>query len=376
VKIALVLEKFDPHKGGLENWTWQFAQQLHRRGFDVHIVAFEFDRSLSRQGITLHPLERVASRLDGAAAMERYLRTQQFDIIHDMGCGWYADIFHPHGGSTVAHCEHNLMRIPRWRQIRFWREKRYREAAEIERRQHASTRSLFITVSRMVQRHFAAFHQLPPDRMRLIYNGVDTERFSPDQRPVHRDAMRRQLGIAHETLFLMLAHNLQLKNAATFIKAAAKLSSKGDAIHLLIAGCKNPQPFIKLAERLGASRIVTFLNQVDDPIPCYAAADVLVHPTWYDPCSLVTLEAWACGLPVITTTFNGASELMTNGKEGHVLSAPDNIADLVAKMEALCDQETRKQMGAAARELALLHPLELQTNEVIDLYQALSREKL
>ena len=44
-------------------------------------------------------------------------------------------------------------------------------------------------------------------------------------------------------------------------------------------------------------------------MPYYAAADLYVHPTFYDPCSLVVLEAAACGLPIITSRYNGAAEL-------------------------------------------------------------------
>ena len=47
-----------------------------------------------------------------------------------------------------------------------------------------------------------------------------------------------------------------------------------------------------------------------------------MQPTYYDPCSLVVLEALACGLPVITTAQNGASELLTDGVDGYVLTAP------------------------------------------------------
>ena len=92
----------------------------------------------------------------------------------------------------------------------------------------------------------------------------------------------------------------------------------------VIAGGKKPQRFAKLAEKLGIAHAVTFLGLVD-PVPYYAAADVFVHPTWYDPCSLVTLEASSSGLPVITSRFNGAAELMIHGKEGFVLPDPGDV---------------------------------------------------
>jgi UDP-glucose:(heptosyl)LPS alpha-1,3-glucosyltransferase len=373
VKIGLVLEKFDPQMGGLEHWTWQFAQQLLARGHEVHIIAFETNPTAVQSGLILHRLEMPRSRLDRAAAIERHLRTLALDVIHDMGCGWYADLFHPHGGSTVALWEHNLMRIPRWRQIRFWRERRYREMAEVEKRQLTGSKATIVTVSKMVQTHFETFHGVPRDRMRLIYNGVDLEHFSPVHCEHLRAAARQDLGIRDEVLFVMLAHNLLLKNATALLKAAARLIQAGHSIRVLIAGGKRPKPFIELARKLRIDRQVIFREAKEDPRPYYAAADVFVHPTWYDPCSLVVLEAWACALPVITTRYNGASELTSDGKNGFILSKPDDIPALTTLMENLLAPQLRQQIGAAARELALNHSFEKQTTQFLELYEEIRR---
>jgi UDP-glucose:(heptosyl)LPS alpha-1,3-glucosyltransferase len=375
VKIGLVLEKFDPHMGGLEHWTWQFALRLLRRNYEVHVIAFEVDPAATQSGLILHRLEMPHSRLERAHVLERHLRTLDLDVIHDMGCGWYADLFHPHGGSTIALWEHNLMRIPRWRQIRFWRERRYREMAEIERRQLACSDAAIVTVSKMVQHHFETLHHLPKERMRLIYNGVDLEQFSPAHRPLHRAATRKDLRVKDEVLFLMLAHNLLLKNATALLQAAERLLKAGHPIRVLIAGGKRPKPFIKLAERLGIAQCVTFREPLEDPTSYYAAADVFVHPTWYDPCSLVTLEASASALPVITTRYNGASELMSDGKEGYILDKPDDVPSLASMMEKLLDGELREKMGIAGRELVSNHSFEHQTTEVLELYDEIVRKK-
>lgn len=378
MKIGLVLEKFDPQKGGLEHWTWQFSQSLLSRGHEVHVIAFEFHPCVADEArITAHRMERPRSRLERAAALETRLCSLQFDVIHDMGSGWYADIFHPHGGSTVALWEHNLMRIPKWRQIRFWRERRYRELAEIERRQHLRSSALIIAVSRMVQRHFETLHRVPAERLRLLYNGVDCARFSPAHREKHREPMHTQFGIKpNETLFLMLAHNLLLKNAPALIRAAAHLSATGNPVRVVIAGGKKTERFMQLAGKLGGLQSVSFLGQVDDPVPLYSAADVFVHPTWYDPCSLVTLEACASALPVITTRFNGASELMSDDTEGYVLERPDDVATLASHMEKLHrDEPLRKRMGEGGRALALRHSFEAQTEAFLRLYEEVIRAK-
>ena len=377
MKIGLVIEQFDPMRGGAEHWTWQFARSLVRRGHEVHVVAFGFHDAIANDDVITHQLAMPESRLDRAAAIAAALPALNFDIVHDMGVGWSADIIQPHAGSTKALWEHNLMRIPKWRQIRFWREKRYRELEEIERRQHANQNALIVAVSRMLAGNFETFDHLPPERIRVIYNGVDIERFTPAQRDTHRAATRRELGIGDEVLFLMLAHNLLLKNAEATIRAAAKLAAGGSRLRVVISGGKKPQRFIKLAQKLKIPHVVTFLGLVD-AVPYYAAADVFVHPTWYDPCSLVTLEASSCGLPVITTRFNGASELMTDSKEGFVLEHPDDIASLASRMHDLLQSKQREKMGAAGRAFAMQHTFEEQTTKFLELYHEIvsTRERL
>ena len=75
-------------------------------------------------------------------------------------------------------------------------------------------------------------------------------------------------------------------------------------------------PYRRLARSLGIAQTVHFLGFHSDIRECYAASDFFVLPTYYDPCSLVVLEALACGLPVITTLQNGAGELITDGRAG------------------------------------------------------------
>ncbi|HEY2124227.1 MAG TPA: glycosyltransferase family 4 protein [Chthoniobacterales bacterium] len=368
MKIGLVLENFDPTRGGLENWTWQFARRLLSLGHEAHIVAFDAYDGAEKEGAVLHLLEKRKSRLERASALAAKLPAMGFDVVHDMGIGWAADIIQPHAGSTIALWEQNLLRIPKWRQIRFWREKRYREQEEIERRQHANERALIVTVSEMLAREFQSLHHLAPSRIRVIANGVYPQKFTPLDREKYRAETRRHLGVGDEVLFLGLAHNLLQKNAEATIRAAAKLAASGVALRVVIGGGKRPQRFLKLAKKLGISHLVTFLGVID-PIPCYAAADVFVHPTWYDPCSLVTLEASSCGLPVITSRCNGAAEFMTDGVEGFVLDDPADVAALAARMKRLLEPAEREKMGAAGRALALRHTFDQQTARFVDLYE-------
>ena len=105
---------------------------------------------------------------------------------------------------------------------------------------------------------------------------------------------------------------------------------------------------------------------MDDTAPYYGAADAYVHPTWYDPCSLVVLEALAAGLPVLTTRFNGASELMDGQGAGPVLDAPRPVAALADALARLLDAEARAEMSVAARRVAADHSQERNFREMLD----------
>ena len=83
-------------------------------------------------------------------------------------------------------------------------------------------------------------------------------------------------------------------------------------------------------------RFISWVS-IRDVEDCYWSSDFFVQPTYYDPCSLVVMEALACGLPVITTAQNGASELMANGREGYVLSSPRARGELIAALEHMTD---------------------------------------
>jgi UDP-glucose:(heptosyl)LPS alpha-1,3-glucosyltransferase len=121
---------------------------------------------------------------------------------------------------------------------------------------------------------------------------------------------------------------------------------------LVVAG-GNPDAFwTGLAAKHGVASHVHFLKYISDITPVYAAADAIVHPTRWDACSLVTLEGLAAGLPVITTTMNGAAELISHGRDGLVFSDPEDTIALASHMRGLLDPKERQVIGARARQTA------------------------
>ena len=376
MRIALVIPEFDPSRGGAERWTYDFAGQLVARGHEVHVVAERF--ADVPEGVAAHRVESRAGgwsrRLSFAAEAEAALRRLDCEIVHDMGHGWYGNVFLPHGGTRQGSFRQNLL----WQgRVAGWLKRagagvlpRYRTFRKLEERQYRCDGSrLFVALSEMVKRDMVRYHGVPDDLVRVVYNGVDTERFSPVHRARDRDAVRRRLGVGSETLFLLVAHNFRLKGLFPLIEAMGLLAREGHGVRLAVVGRSNPRSFIAQARRQGCQSRVAFLGDAGDPVPLYAAADVYVQPTFYDPCSLVVLEALASGLPVITSVYNGAGELLTPPREGYVLNDPADVRELAGRMRELLERERREEAGGAARRLAEAHSVGTNTEQLLAVYR-------
>jgi len=165
-----------------------------------------------------------------------------------------------------------------------------------------------------------------------------------------------------------VAHNFKLKGVGTLIRATACLRRELP-VRTVIVGKAGPGKYRRLAGSLGVSDRVHFAGPTAAVDSFYAAADVYCQPTWYDPCSLVVLEALACGLPVITTRFNGAGELLTQEREGYVMADPADHEELARCVRELADEAARWRAGEAARKLALQHTLEENFEQMLEVFR-------
>jgi len=374
MRIGLALRQFDPRRGGAEQWTTQLATQLLARGHEVHVVAERFGEQTREMSIAAHRLHGFRSRTDFAAAAQARLLSLSLDVIHDMGSGWCCDVFQPHAGSLAALQRRKLKTVAPWLRplkSRFDRLLlRHREFRALLERQYLDDGRFLVALSQKVAVDFQRFHGVHPRRIRLIYNGVDTERFCPRLRNSYRRRIRRRLGVADDALLILIVtHNFRLKGVPMLLRAVKSLKKRKMPVHLAVVGGKRLGGWIGSARRLGIERVVSFVGSVDDTVPYYAAADLYVHPTFYDACSLVVLEALSSGLPVVTSAQNGAGELMTEGIEGYVIPDPADLGELLGRIELLFDADLRRRMGEAARRLALKHTLSRNVDQVLEVYE-------
>lgn len=374
MKIGLVISKFNPQRGGAEQWTYDFAARLLARGHEVHVISMAFSEQARALPLVAHCLEPGLGRIRFAEAAEAKLRTLCLDVIHDMGMGWYCDVLTLHGGAWQASTEGKSRSLPRWllplKQASLFILPRYRIFRRLSSRQFAEPSRIIVALSRMVAEDLVRYYPVRPEQIRLVYNGVDTERFSPVHRSRYRDAMRAEWGISEdEVVYVFVGNDFHRKGLLPAVRAVGRLRGEGHPVRLLVVGGK---PYRRIAYMLRRDRTagaVQFTGQVADPVPFYAAADAFVLPTLYDPCSLSVLEAAACGLPCITTRFNGAGELLTDGHQGYILSDPCDDRQLAERMRRLLDGALRSRMGEAARRLMLQHTLDHNCDQIAAIYE-------
>jgi UDP-glucose:(heptosyl)LPS alpha-1,3-glucosyltransferase len=378
MRIGIVIDEFDPARGGMEEWCRQFVAALAQQGHQLHLVSQRFGEMTLRGQVERHLLPRAKSRMDFSESAEWQVQRLNLDVVHDMGAGWNCDVFQPHGGSHCAWLARRLDMYPAWygsikRTIDGWLP-RQRDYLQHCRRQFEVLQrdgTTFIALANTVANDFNRFHNVRPEQIAVVYNGVDCKRYTPDHRAVHRDAVRRRLGIKDEALLLLLAtHNFRRKGVPELLTAAARLAANGRPVHVAIVGRGRLSQWRHKAAQLGVSDQTTFVGGVSDMIPYYAAADAYVHPTYYDQCSLVILEAAASGLPIVTTRRdNGTAEMFREGDEILTVNDPRDADDLYECVDALYDDRLRTKLAIGARKVAERHPFERNVAEIMGLYE-------
>jgi len=365
VKISLAIFRGNPQLGGAERYTGDLAAALARRGHRVTLVSSEFGEAIAGVEFIKIPLKsstrtgRYGDYLDG---LEAHLAKNQPDIVHAMLPVRQCNVYHPHAGLAKLAATADLASRLNRKRLRF---------ARVERELLSGPRPpVVLCLSDEVKKLVRQTYPKLPLKLEKLFNAVDLEKFDPLKRREARGEIRRRFGISDsEVVALFISQNFLLKGLPQTIEAIAGMPEIQKP-RLIVVGKEDPKPHQKLAEKLGVARHVIFAGTTTAADDFYRAADFFVLPTRRDQCSLVVLEALAMGLPVISTIFNGACEIMADGRDGFVLNSATNVAALAEAMEQLTDPETRAAMHAACRQLRPELSYETHLNRLEWIYES------
>lgn len=290
---------------------------------------------------------------------------QGFDIVHIQG----ADA--PVGNVVTAHCCNVAMEAASGGRQSLRRRLNYTLGAVVERYclTKPSTR-MVIAVSHKVKTEIEHLYRVNPKRVVVIPHGVDLERFSPRARFVWRKRVRNRLGLADDDfMILFVGGNYRLKGFIQLLQAARNIEQR---LKIVAVGVVPDQFLARLLDRSGYESQVVVVGPTAEIVPYYGAADCFVLPTFYDTFSLATLEAMACGLPVIVSRMAGVAEILTNGVDALLLQSPRDVEELTKKLSWLVtDEALRIRLGENARKTAEQHSWDIVTEQTLQVYSQL-----
>ena len=401
MRVAIIQERVDTRRGGAETSTLEMARRLAELDARVTVVCADdepagkpgssssIDEAGSHVRIERIPavgpskLRRTIAYVRGA---DSYCREQRFQIVHAITPCFSANVYQPRSGlyreslrqSTAMYANPASRALRRWLR-RFNYRQRFLMLAEralLSDTQPPWIASVSRYVLEQVRRCFPTF---PLERAPIVLNGVDIQPGTADEQARWRRLVREELKIGDATpLVLFVGHNFKLKGLRELIDAAAwdraNCTPQRPPWAIAVVGHGDARRYRLQAKRRGLANAVSFLGARDEVRPLYAAADALAHPTWFDPCSRVVLEALACGLPVVTTQFNGAADAIDDGRTGVVIETPRDVGALAHGIAAALDGRMRAQLAAGAIALRERLSMARHARELRELYERVFRE--
>jgi glycosyltransferase involved in cell wall biosynthesis len=392
MRICLLTYRGNPYSGGQGIYIYYLAREFQRMGHEVEVIASPPFPEIS-EGVVLHRLkslsvyhpesslrtnllkvrnpadlyevgathegmfvEPLTFSLRAYAKLKELCKERRFDIIHDnqsLGYGLLlmkrlripviATIHHPLPIDREADLEQANGLRDRWRIRKFY--SFIRMQAFVSRRLER-----IITVSQSAAKKTEYFFKLPAEKLRVVYNGIDTQMYTRNEKASQKRDGLIMVGNTDDrkkgVLYLLKA--LQLLE-----KDGLKLTIVDDAErHSTYADDAGPLPSygLKLVRKLNLDGLVHFTGRLtrEELVQHYSAAQIAVVPSLYEGFGLPAAEAMSCGTPVIASTGGALPEVV--GDAGMLV--PSGRADALAAAirQLLNDEQAQQRMREAGRK--------------------------
>jgi glycosyltransferase involved in cell wall biosynthesis len=413
MKIAIIIEHFDPARGGAERFAVWLARQLAQRGHEVHVVCHDAKRpihplraahqgsshdaarsehSLGQpepvipEGVHVHRLRGfklstgMGFRLFGRRA-RLWCKRHRPDVAHSITVAWAGDLYHPQAGvyqgiqaqAIAARNTKSDMTLKRWL-MRLSSKQRTLLALEqraVRPRSEGGPWKIF-SLSQMMSEEFFRYYNVGEGRLIRL----DNPRMDGLPELVGLDAARARFrahyGLAETDLVAaFVGHDFRRKGLRWAVETIA-FSHKN--WKLLVVGLGKCREYVEQAQRLGLSDRVKFVGPTRDMHQVYAAADALLLPTFYDSFGFVGIEALSYGLPVISTRFLGCAPVISENHLGTIVQSPKDVAAMAKALDGLpAGGPARIELAQRARDASAGMTGEEFMRQTLEVYEQLCR---
>jgi UDP-glucose:(heptosyl)LPS alpha-1,3-glucosyltransferase len=388
MKVAIITEQSEVSLGGAERSVFEMGSALITNGIDVTVLAA---KGTSHTKWVKPLCEDVAGKRVSLSiftgALRKHLAQNQYDVIHSILPIEFADVYQPRSGSCPAAIERNAaayensMVAAFKRATSFFNFRRGELAASERRLCKNQDGPVVAALSKYVAEQFRHYYGLSESRIVIVANGVKTDKSADPSEfaQIKKDILANYGGGVKPVFFLFAGHNFRRKGLRPLIKAIhiAKTCNAAAMPHLFVAGTGRIGTYQSIARRFGVEKSVSFLGKATHIQNILAISDAAVLPTFDDPASRFVLEALAMDKPVITTLYNGATDLFVDGRHGIVIDEPTNVDKLVQAILYFCDRANIQKAADAivADNLKEKVSMDRHAKELIELYKCIIAKK-
>jgi UDP-glucose:(heptosyl)LPS alpha-1,3-glucosyltransferase len=355
MKIALVHKRLDL-KGGTERDLYCTAEGLRDLGHEVHLFCSEFAVEAPvgtfTHAVPVLPLGRTARLWSFAVSASRILRQHPCDVVIGFGRVLEQDIIRCGGGTHRGFLRR--LGVNGGAARRLWQKSSvyHQSLLVLEKRQFQEGRfKKIVAVSNEVKRDVMEHYAVAGDRITVVYNGVDAERFHPSRRCVSRSIIRERWHIPPEApLVLFVGSGFQRKGLERLLTAWALPALGG--FYLMVVGDDAKMGYYRSwAERIAPGRVVFtgLQNRIED---FYGSSDIVALPSVQEAFGNVVLEGLASGLPVLVSRAVGAAELLTGSLAQGIVDWTNDQTTPVNTLVKLLERGRNPSFTAEARRLA------------------------
>ena len=348
LRLALVRRGYSP-TGGAEAYLKRLARGVIEAGHEVQLIA---TNEWPEDQWPLGPITRLrAESVIGFADELEQVRPQlDCDGLLSLERVWSCDVYRAGDGVHRAWlARRRKFELP-LKQFARALNRKHRDLLHLEESLLASRKAgRAIVASQMVKNEIVDLYGYPADRIDIVHNGVPLDKFRFDSEL--REKSRKDLKLKPDQIVLLFAGSGWERKGLLFAIQAMALC-KNRKMRLLVAGRGNKMLYKTKRLRFWREEPVQFLGEVADISHVYAATDIFILPTIYDPFSNACLEALACGLPVVTTGSNGFSEIIEDAVHGSIVNHAGNLVGLRDAIRFWSDPSRRAAARSANIERA------------------------
>jgi UDP-glucose:(heptosyl)LPS alpha-1,3-glucosyltransferase len=349
MKLAFTIFKYHPY-GGLQRDWLRLAKYCAAQGHEVHLFTMKWDgpkpeainvHLIQPQGFSNHTRSKnfakeVGRQLSGFDRVIGFNKMPGLDFYFAGDLCFVQTAMEKHGFLYRLSARYKCFNAL--------------EAAVFH--QQAAARVFVLTD--LVKKSYQTVYQTPDERFYLIPPGIKQRGLTQDRLLESKKPLREKLRFKEENFYcLQVGSDFKRKGLDRSIKALAALPSLLKAkTKLLVIGLSKEQKFKKLAESLNVSQQVSFLGACDNVEEYMLAADLLLHPAYFENTGTVIVEALNLGLPALITANCGYAFHVEAAKAGELIQTPFVQDKMNKQLEHLLNRSKLAELSKAALEYA------------------------